>query len=415
MRREERKRLFEPSGRAMRARYIVALLILAGLALAEYAIMDEVVHAQLDRAMLLARGGRQRVLVQRAALLSQQLVDARDPARRSVVRSELQRTGRALRAAHDSLIGLRGGSPGAAWMQRVYLEDFPRIESEIRSYLRNVDDLSAAPDSALTTGNADFRAVVRAASGGTSWVLDELVGRLIEGTESEIRHMHAVAIGTLLATAVFLALVGGFIFEPMVRRILRKRRVLVRVNETLSRLSAQDALTSVGNRRAFEERIGEEWLRAFRNGTHLSLLMIDIDHFKAYNDRYGHPAGDECLKLLTRDFQARLRRPADFLARYGGEEFAILLPETDLPGAIAVAEDLRRRTLSLALPHESSPVMEVVSVSIGVATMVPTAREPGPRNLIDASDQALYAAKSGGRNRVSVAAGTGAPATSLPG
>ena len=399
----------------MRGRYVMALLLLAGLALAEYAAMSELVQTQLDRARLLERSGRQRVLVQRAALLSQQLVDAPDPGSRGVVRIGLELTGEALRAAHDSLIGLRGKSSHAEWVRHVYLEDFPRIESQIRSYLRSVESLSAASDSALTTDNPDFKAVVTAASGPTSEAVDDLVARLLAGTETEIRRMHAVAVGTLLATAAVLVLVGGFIFEPMVRRIIQKRRVLVRVNETLARLSAQDALTGIGNRRSFEERIAEEWLRAFRNETSLSLLMIDIDHFKAYNDRYGHPAGDECLKLLTRDFQARLRRPADFLARYGGEEFAILLPETDAEGAAIVAQDLRRRTLSLALPHEASPVADVVSISIGVATAIPTTRVPGHRSLVDAADGALYAAKSSGRNRVVSAPGAPVPAVRLSG
>jgi diguanylate cyclase (GGDEF)-like protein/PAS domain S-box-containing protein len=183
--------------------------------------------------------------------------------------------------------------------------------------------------------------------------------------------------------------------------------------ETLTRLNAQlreqsellrtqaflDGLTGVANRRRFDEALASEWRRCRRDAAPLSLLMIDIDHFKRYNDRYGHQAGDECLKAVSGTFQERLSRAYDLVARYGGEEFACILPDCDAAGALAKAEELRVAVESLNLTHEDSSAARIVTVSIGVATRVPDG-DATPENLVAAADAALYAAKNAGRNRV---------------
>jgi len=169
--------------------------------------------------------------------------------------------------------------------------------------------------------------------------------------------------------------------------------------ERLERLSQIDGLTEIANRRFFDAVLAREVNRARRNGRPLSLLMIDIDNFKAYNDKYGHLAGDECLRKIAKTLEERLKRPGDFPARYGGEEFAVLLPETDETGALAVAEQIRAGVEALAIRHEEANPLPIVTVSIGVSAMPrPSAADIVP--LLERADRALYLAKRNGKNRV---------------
>lgn len=176
---------------------------------------------------------------------------------------------------------------------------------------------------------------------------------------------------------------------------------LSRANEMLANLSQEDALTGVGNRRFLEQFVGREWLRERRHHHEIALIMTDVDQFKAYNDRYGHATGDDCLRQVARALARQLHRPTDILARYGGEEFCAVLPETDLRGAARIAELMREAVMALGLPHEDSAA-GVVTLSFGVSVA-----EPGREEFVDLltrTDGALYRAKAGGRNRVEVAA-----------
>jgi diguanylate cyclase (GGDEF)-like protein len=142
-----------------------------------------------------------------------------------------------------------------------------------------------------------------------------------------------------------------------------------------------------------------EWRRATRDSNPLSLILCDIDCFKGYNDTYGHPAGDEVLVRVSESMRASLRRPADLAARYGGEEFVVILANTDSEGAVALAEKIRGAVEQMRILHEASTVEEWLTVSFGVATLIPTSAIE-PEELIDRADRALYAAKQSGRNRV---------------
>ncbi|HTA67586.1 MAG TPA: diguanylate cyclase [Bryobacteraceae bacterium] len=162
-----------------------------------------------------------------------------------------------------------------------------------------------------------------------------------------------------------------------------------------------DGLTQIANRRRFDAYLMQEWARHARIQQPLSLLICDVDHFKSYNDFYGHQAGDECLRTVAKAL-SRNRRSIDLVARYGGEEFALVLPHTDLTGAILVAERLCREVSGSAVPHAASPVSDRVTVSIGVATITPYAMDPvGANALVEQADRNLYLAKHHGRNRVS--------------
>ena len=164
-----------------------------------------------------------------------------------------------------------------------------------------------------------------------------------------------------------------------------------------------DGLTGLANRRRFDERLLEEWGRAYRDKTSLALLMIDIDHFKSFNDTYGHPAGDECLHTVAGILADEAQRSADMAARYGGEEFAILLPNTDAGGCARLGERIRRALHEARITHDHNPP-GIVTASIGGAVCRPGfERSAGPASLVEAADRALYAAKDGGRDRVVLA------------
>lgn len=165
----------------------------------------------------------------------------------------------------------------------------------------------------------------------------------------------------------------------------------------LHALAFLDGLTGIANRRHFNERLQKEWRDCRRHQTHLTLLMIDIDHFKLFNDHYGHQAGDDCLKLVAKSLQERLWRAHDVVARYGGEEFVCLLPNCEPVHAKAKAEQLRMAIEALGIPHVASPVNGMVTISIGIASQVPE-NNSYPEQLLSAADKALYAAKVAGRN-----------------
>ena len=172
------------------------------------------------------------------------------------------------------------------------------------------------------------------------------------------------------------------------------------LQDKLASLATTDGLTGLANRRAFDERLAEEWARARRDGTQLSLLLIDVDHFKKFNDHYGHLAGDGCLRALGRTLSALVKRPADLAARYGGEEFAVLLPNTGPDGCAEVGEAIRHALHELATPHAQNPPSRLVTVSIGAAASLPSQSAMDCSKLVAAADRALYAAKDGGRDRL---------------
>jgi diguanylate cyclase (GGDEF)-like protein len=179
-----------------------------------------------------------------------------------------------------------------------------------------------------------------------------------------------------------------------------RARELTTLNEQLEQMSLVDGLTGVRNRRSFDASWDEEWRRALRLETPLSLLLMDLDHFKRYNDQYGHPAGDECLRRVAGVIGDALQRASDLVARYGGEEFVVILPTTPSGGAVDLAERIRTAVESLQLPHAGSS-HRVVTISIGVATVVPRA-STSSQQAIEAADAALYQAKRDGRNCVCV-------------
>ncbi|MCB1901673.1 GGDEF domain-containing protein [Cognatazoarcus halotolerans] len=253
-----------------------------------------------------------------------------------------------------------------------------------------------------------------------------LLGGMVAGAIpllSAVRHAYPLfAIPVALASITRMVMVGDTIHLTMglimgvfslamlassaqVRRIFReseslRRRLSSSIEESqvLEELIRRDALTGIPNRRLFEEQLQKEWRRAERDGLPLAIISADIDHFKKYNDRYGHQAGDKCLIKVAQAMQHALSRPGDIVARMGGEEFAFLLPGTTPSGAQSVAEQVRRGISGLNLPHEGSPVAPMVTVSMGIASSG-SQSVTSPAELLHASDVALYEAKRRGRNQ----------------
>lgn len=188
---------------------------------------------------------------------------------------------------------------------------------------------------------------------------------------------------------------------PIVKARVHTHVLLKRQADALERLSHIDPLTGIANRRQFDSALNIEWKRAVREGKPLSILMIDIDHFKDYNDHYGHGAGDECLRWVAATLEQGISRPGDLVARYGGEEFVVILPMTGSTSAYQLAERLRESILELKLSCDFSNTESVVSVSIGCATAETFAETDSPYHLLEKADQMLYCSKAKGRNRTS--------------
>lgn len=218
-----------------------------------------------------------------------------------------------------------------------------------------------------------------------------------------------------------LALSSGaidFIHKPPHPAVVRARvsnyLAMKLQNDQLRMLSATDGLTGIANRRIFDETLHNEWLRTCRNNIPLSLLMIDVDHFKRYNDCYGHLAGDECLIAVAQLISSSIRRPGELVARYGGEEFVVLAPHCNAEQAVNLAEIIRTKIANQAINHEASDTEAVVTISIGVACssafeqgLTDNINAPEAIDLLKLADEALYNAKTLGRNRVFLHDGDG--------
>ena len=238
-----------------------------------------------------------------------------------------------------------------------------------------VVDFCVAQSQAGVDHEADYRALTR--DGRYVWIRDVVhVVRKPDGTVDSL---------------------VGFMFDISERK--RTEQQLISLQKEMEELSFRDGLTGVANRRRFDAIIELEWSNARRNRQPLSMLMMDIDYFKQYNDRYGHLEGDACLKHVARILNSAATRARDLLARFGGEEFVLVLPETDEAAAGKLAERCRSLILAEQIPHEPSPIGPVLTISIGAGTVIP-GHDDELRPFIDAVDKRLYQAKQQGRNSV---------------
>ncbi|WP_213881678.1 sensor domain-containing diguanylate cyclase [Pseudomonas sp. dw_358] len=249
------------------------------------------------------------------------------------------------------------------WVERMHPED--------RDY---VVDFCVSQSKAGVDHEADYRALTR--DGHYVWIRDVVH---VVRQEGEVQ-----------------ALIG-FMFDISERK--KQEEQLAHLHRELEALSYQDGLTGIANRRRFDNTLAKEWSEAQRSGQPLSLILMDIDCFKQYNDQYGHLRGDECLKRVGQLLSLAAQRPRDLVARFGGEEFVWLLPDTDAEAARELAEKCRVLVRQQRIAHELSPVAPVVTLSLGVGTVMPSP-EQSSTSFVEQVDRALYQAKREGRDRV---------------
>jgi diguanylate cyclase (GGDEF)-like protein/PAS domain S-box-containing protein len=270
----------------------------------------------------------------------------------------------------EALLGWRQNSwiTVEDWAMRIHPEDRERVVN-----------FCVSQSKAGVDHEADYRALTR--DNGYVWIRD-------------VVHVSRDARGEVEALV-------GFMFDISERK--KAEEQLLALQKELEALSFQDGLTGVANRRRFEATLDVEWASARRRQLPLSLILLDVDHFKQYNDRHGHVQGDECLKRMAHALSLAVKRPRDLVARIGGEEFVLLLPETELDAAERVAERCRAAIAELRLPHGATAAAPFVTASLGVGTVHP-AGNAEPTQFIAAVDKLLYGAKKAGRDRAACAA-----------
>jgi diguanylate cyclase (GGDEF)-like protein len=374
------------SPRALTASYVIALLVIAGLSVFSHFLLESGLRSDEGTAAIINQAGRQRMLSQRIAALAAELRLGDDSARGQLKTAitNFETAHRVLASASQS--GEPSGNDGGR-LQAIYFGGTNALDAQVRGFVADARRIADAPmdDPDLPAVQSRLFAEARAP---LLDALNEVVS--VQQAESEQRilrleYLQWGIVATVLLTLIVEALA---IFRPMIRRIGT-------YTSELLHLATTDVLTGAANRRNFMERCETEVARARRYDRPTSILMLDVDRFKSINDTYGHAAGDAVLKAMADGFRLALREP-DIWGRLGGEEFAILLAETALPEAAAVAERLREQLAAMTVTHQEYSIQ--FTVSIGVAALIP--EDGGLEKTLGIADALMYQAKQAGRNRV---------------
>lgn len=367
--------------------YIAALAIIALLSIASHLVLSEALRAEEGSAAIINSSGRQRMLSQRIVGLSAELIAGDATARRPLVEATA-----AFSATHDRLVALLPATKGSERdrLEAIYFgpETVDRRVVRFTGSAQRIAERGPG-DAASLRENADFKLLVDEARGPLLDGLDHVVRVHQAASETRSRELITIQWSILAVVLATLLIEAIFIFRPMVSRLADY--VL-----TLLRLADGDYLTGLANRRAFTDRGDRAIAHGRRHDRPASLLLIDVDHFKAINDAHGHPGGDTVLVELAETLRT-MARASDIVGRIGGEEFAILLPETSPPQAAVIAERVRSSVASLRIPLDGEDV--VPTISIGMAAVRFHQADPLAAAMKTA-DAMLYRAKEAGRNRV---------------
>jgi diguanylate cyclase (GGDEF)-like protein len=382
--------------RTLTWRYILSLALLAVMILLNHFLIQSALDLHDNDFSILNLAARQRMYSQRIAkdcliLSNPPSLQALQEARVSLAESLNQ-----WQRAHDELFL---GYPTAD--QPDLIERFEKLEP---SRIQVVDAasliLGLSGKGAPATQMAEPLATVLRQSEVFLDLQDQNVMALENYFNQKLGWLESMEMGLTALSLLTLLLLAWLVFKPAAERIRNDTLKLSETARQLHRLSFKDSLTGVGNRRYLDQKVENEWFRAMRSQEHLSLIMVDIDHFKDYNDTHGHAQGDQVLKMVAHSLERNARRPGDAVARYGGEEFLAVLPNTAMPGALIIAETMRSQVEAMAIKADPQAGDErVVTISLGVASMIP-ARNTKSNGLLKLADDNLYLAKQKGRNRV---------------
>ena len=353
------------------------------------------IELQKNNALIINQSSKQRMLVKEIALKSLQITSNPAPGTEEKLKYELLTALAQLQKSHSEMS--RSEIPE---VRKIYFSSPNLLDQQIRRYIDEGLFFGRMPVEVLAHPKTRVESLLVSASGELLTALDEITYLFQLESEQQTLTLLRIAQGSLVIALFVLLLQGLYIFRPMIHTIEKEKEKLVKLNEDLERQASVDGLTEVANRRHLGEFVKRELARSLREKTPLAVIMADIDFFKAYNDSYGHLAGDECLKKVAHALTEAVRRPSDLVARYGGEEFAIVLPNTDFPGMVLIAEACRKSVESLAIPHSGSLVSGVITISLGLAGI--TEEQRSTESLFAAADSALYKAKNSGRNKVVV-------------
>ena len=353
------------------------------------------IELQKDNALMINLSGKQRMLVKEIALKSLQISSNPAPGTEDNLKGDLLTALTQLQKSHSEMS--RSEIPE---VRKIYFSSPKSLDGQVRSFIDAGLAFAKTPVEELSSQKTRVESLLVAASGELLTSLDEITYLFQLESEQQTLTLLRIAQVSLVIALFVLLLQGLYIFRPMIYTIEQEKTKLIRLNEELEKQASIDGLTGVANRRHLDELVNIELARSFREKTPLAVIMADIDFFKAYNDSYGHLAGDECLKKVAHALTEAVRRPTDLVARYGGEEFAIVLPNTDFAGMTLIAESCRKRVESLSIPHTGSLVSRVVTISLGLAGI--TEGQRSAESLFAAADRALYMAKKSGRHKVDV-------------
>ncbi len=391
--------------------YVLALSLIAVLTFAIFITLHQVILTQTDSARLVNLSGSQRWLSQKASLLSVELIHSTTPEERELLSRDLSLTIEQIQNNNQQLVKGSLDKPQhlSPQMKSMYFDPPINLQARFERFTSEALALSEEPAHSLTPNNPHFTYLLQNKETLLE-SLNQIVNQYQKESEDKIKSLQllvSISGVIILLTLVFL---GLNIFRPLTNTLLNERAQLEQANQELSYLSSMDGLTGIANRRQFDQFLVQVWSLASRKKEPITLVMCDIDFFKAYNDHYGHLQGDECLKKVATALKESVKRQGDLLARYGGEEFVVVLPNTDETGGELLAEALRANVEHLEIPHLFSSAAPMVTISLGVAFQYasPTTL---PEHLIAAADQALYQAKQTGRNRLVLARGFTMPSS----
>ena len=390
------------STRILTTTYIIALSLIAILSIAAYFTINQLTITQETSAAVINISGRQRMLSQKAALFSMRLANSNNDSERLQNRKELTGTLLLLERSHELLTQTTSplnifGNPSVD-VEKIYFSKPILLNSQLSNYTKEIKTFMSAEKAELTPANTHLSKILTMAPKILD-SFDAAVEQYQKESEAKITLLNNAEISVLSLTLFVLLMEAIFIYRPIIKRIKLETIELNEANQKLHELSSVDGLTNVSNRRNFDEFYELQWRQAIREEKSLSVVMIDIDFFKKYNDNYGHQEGDEALKKIAAVLKKKPNRPGDIVARYGGEEFVALLSDTAVDGAVLVAENIRIAIEELKIKNMKSKTSSYITISAGVASIEPR-REDKPSYLIAAADKALYDAKKAGRNRV---------------